>query len=167
MNETGYIVPKGRYVPPVLFNPYTGEQRDARDIASDPHGVLIVPPAVMLAAAPQAPAAPTWDQLREMAVKHGAWVSGYVPFATELLATYGRAPEDQPHWVAQWMNAVRAMRAAPAAPAVDAELLELAQAIVKFNREHGSVLAVHINNLADLVDERAAQAAAKGEHGNG
>ncbi|WP_428142219.1 hypothetical protein [Delftia acidovorans] len=50
--------------------------------------------------------------------------------------------------------------AAPAleAPAVDDELLELAQAIVKFNREHGSVLAVHIDNLADLVDERAAQA---------
>jgi hypothetical protein len=56
--------------------------------------------------------------------------------------------------------------AAPAAPAVDAELLELAQAIVKYNRQHGGVLAVHINNLADLVDERAAraaQAAAKGE----
>ena len=74
-----------------------------------------------LAAAPQAPAAPTWDQLREMAVKHGAWVSGYGPFATELLATYGRAPEDQPHWVAQWMNAVRAMRAAPAAPVYPAK----------------------------------------------
>ncbi|SDZ49521.1 hypothetical protein [Delftia lacustris] len=41
---TGYIAPKGRYVPPVLFNPYTGEPRDARDIASDPQGVLIVPP---------------------------------------------------------------------------------------------------------------------------
>lgn len=46
-------------------------------------------------------------------------------------------------------------------PAADVELLELAQAIVKFNREHGSILAVHINNLADLVDERALQAAAK------
>lgn len=41
---TGYIAPKGRYVPPVLFDPYTGEPRDARDIASDPQGVLIVPP---------------------------------------------------------------------------------------------------------------------------
>lgn len=41
------------------------------------------------------------------------------------------------------------------------EFAELAQAIVKFNREHGSILAVHIDNLADLVDERAAQAAAK------
>lgn len=52
----GYVAPKGRYVPPVLFSPYTGEPRDARDIASDPQGVLIVPPgADLLAAAPQAP----------------------------------------------------------------------------------------------------------------
>ncbi|WP_448677313.1 hypothetical protein [Delftia acidovorans] len=68
-------------------------------------------------------------------------------------------------WKAGLLYAVGQMRAqaAPAleAPAVDAELLELAQAIVKFNREHGSVLAVHIDNLAELVDERAAQAAAK------
>lgn len=47
---TGYIAPKGRYVPPVLFSPYTGEPRDARDIASDPHGILIVPPGTALAA---------------------------------------------------------------------------------------------------------------------
>lgn len=72
-----------------------------------------------------------------------AWVLGNEADSKELMAAIG---------------------AAPAAPAVDAELLELAQAIVKFNREHGSVLAVHIDNLADLVDERAAQAAAKGEH---
>ena len=47
---TGYIAPKGRYVPPVLFSPYTGEPRDARDIASDPRGILIVPPGAALAA---------------------------------------------------------------------------------------------------------------------
>lgn len=29
---------------PVRFNPYTGAARDARDIQSDPQGVLIVPP---------------------------------------------------------------------------------------------------------------------------
>lgn len=47
---TGYIVPKGRYVPPVLFNPYSGEPRDARDIASDPNGILIIPLGADLAA---------------------------------------------------------------------------------------------------------------------
>lgn len=51
---TGYVAPKGRYVPPVLFSPYTGEPRDARDIASDPRGVLIVPPGAALAATPAA-----------------------------------------------------------------------------------------------------------------
>jgi hypothetical protein len=39
----------------VLFNPYTGEPRDARDIASDPQGKLIVPPGAdwLAAAAPK------------------------------------------------------------------------------------------------------------------
>ena len=57
-HTTGYIAPVGRYVPPVLFNPYTGEPRDARDIASDPRGVLIVPPGARLAAASTPAAAP-------------------------------------------------------------------------------------------------------------
>ena len=48
--STGYVAPKGRYVPPVLFCPYTGEPRDARDIRSDPQGVLIVPPGADLVA---------------------------------------------------------------------------------------------------------------------
>jgi hypothetical protein len=30
--------------PVFRFNPYTGQARDARDIESDPYGVLIVPP---------------------------------------------------------------------------------------------------------------------------
>src|SRR5688500_643790 len=56
--STGYVAPKGRYVPPVLFNPYSGEPRDARDIHTDPQGFLIVPPgADLLAATPTAPAA--------------------------------------------------------------------------------------------------------------
>jgi hypothetical protein len=101
----------------------------------------------LAAAAPQAPAAPyppafgPNDWVMSVAgtvVKLSEWEPGAVKART----IYGDA--------------------APAAPAVDAELLELAQAIVKFNRENGSVLAVHIDNLADLVDERAAQAAAKG-----
>ena len=48
---TGYVALKGRYVPPVLFNPYSGEPRDVRDIHSDPQGVLIVPPGASLVAA--------------------------------------------------------------------------------------------------------------------
>ncbi|UBQ44604.1 hypothetical protein [Comamonas thiooxydans] len=57
-HTTGYVAPVGRYVPPVLFNPYTGEPRDARDIASDPKGMLIVPPGVQLAATNNAAVAP-------------------------------------------------------------------------------------------------------------
>ena len=45
---------RGSYTFPVLFSPYTGEPRDARDIASDPQGLLIVQPG-----APLVPAAPT------------------------------------------------------------------------------------------------------------
>lgn len=66
----------------------------------------------------------TWDALRALAIKHGAWVSGYGPFAAELLATYGRAPEDQPHWVAKWLAAARAARAAPAQAQEDAVRLD-------------------------------------------
>ena len=40
---TGWMAPKDRYAVPVLFNPYTGEPRDVRDVASDPQGILIVP----------------------------------------------------------------------------------------------------------------------------
>lgn len=45
---------RGSYTSPVLFSPYTGEPRDARDIASDPQGLLIVQPG-----APLVPATPT------------------------------------------------------------------------------------------------------------
>ena len=45
---------RGSYTFPVLFSPYTGEPRDARDIASDPQGLLIVQPG-----APLVPATPT------------------------------------------------------------------------------------------------------------
>lgn len=50
--------------------------------------------------------APSWGQLQTLAMKHGAWVPGYGPFAVELLATYGAAPKDQPHWVGPWMQAL-------------------------------------------------------------
>lgn len=57
-NRVGYVAPKGRYVPPVLFNPYTGEPRDARDIHTDPNGALIVPPGANLVASRAAATAP-------------------------------------------------------------------------------------------------------------
>ena len=51
---TGWVAPVDWYAVPVLFNPYTGEPRDVRDVQSDPQGVLIVPPGKveMLAAKP-------------------------------------------------------------------------------------------------------------------
>ncbi|WON89008.1 hypothetical protein [Delftia sp. UGAL515B_04] len=99
----GYVAPKGRYVPPVLFSPYTGEPRDARDIASDPQGVLIVPPgANLLAAAPQAPSAPSYppafgpnDWVMSVAgtvVKLSEWEPGAVKART----IYGEAAPAAP-----------------------------------------------------------------------
>jgi hypothetical protein len=54
VHTTGWVAPKDRYAVPVLFNPYTGEPRDVRDVQSDPQGILIVPPGKvdMLAAPP-------------------------------------------------------------------------------------------------------------------
>lgn len=54
--------------------------------------------------------APSWGQLQALAIKHGAWTSGYGPFAVGLLATYGAAPSDQPHWVAPWLQALERER---------------------------------------------------------
>ncbi|USY23984.1 hypothetical protein NIZ92_11690 [Alcaligenes sp. 1735tsa3] len=59
----------------------------------------------------RAQAQPTFDDLQALAIKHGAWVPGYGPFAAELLATYGLAPEKQPHWVTGWLNAMNAVNA--------------------------------------------------------
>ena len=41
---TGWVARKDHYAVPALFNPYTGEPRDVRDVQSDPQGILIVPP---------------------------------------------------------------------------------------------------------------------------
>lgn len=58
-NATGWVSQKDHYAVPVLFNPYTGEPRDARDVQSDPQGILIVPPGKVsvLAATPSPQAA--------------------------------------------------------------------------------------------------------------
>jgi len=62
--QTGWAAHRDQYAVPVLFNPYTGEPRDVRDVQSDPQGILIVPPGKveMLAAQPeQEPVALTLD----------------------------------------------------------------------------------------------------------
>ena len=78
---TGWVAPKGQYAVPVMFNPYTGEPRDVRDVQSDPQGILIVPPGKveMLATSPAQAAesvledAARYRWLREgNDVKHGA-----------------------------------------------------------------------------------------------
>jgi hypothetical protein len=53
--QTGWLANRDQYAFPVLFNPYTGQPRDVRDVQSDPQGVLIVPvgKVEVLAAAPQ------------------------------------------------------------------------------------------------------------------
>ncbi|MGF6211821.1 hypothetical protein [Comamonas sp. 4034] len=51
------------------------------------------------------------------------------------------------------------------ADTLDAELLESVRAMVKFQKERGSVLQVHIDNMADLLDERDAAMAAAQEVG--
>jgi hypothetical protein len=52
--QTGWAAHRDQYAVPVLFNPYTGQPRDVRDVQSDPQGILIVPPGKveMLAAKP-------------------------------------------------------------------------------------------------------------------
>ncbi|WP_212646424.1 hypothetical protein [Delftia sp. PE138] len=142
MNETGYIAPKGRYVPPVLFNPYTGEPRDARDIASDPHGVLIVPPGAMLAAAPQAPAAPVAEDARDAALwrehveKLDALIA-YCPTCSQGYIATAEMTRDQIIFecgkTAGRAEGKRGAEAAPAAPAVDA-LSQAAQDVLAERR---------------------------------
>ena len=67
---TGWVAPVDRYNVPVLFNPYTGEPRDVRDVQSDPQGILIAPlgKVEMLAAAPQSAAEPLTDEQIELLV---------------------------------------------------------------------------------------------------
>ena len=73
---TGWAAQKDQYAVPVMFNPYTGEPRDVRDVQSDPQGILIAPPGrvEMLAATPPAQAADSVleDAARlEFAMRHG------------------------------------------------------------------------------------------------
>jgi hypothetical protein len=67
---------------------------------------------------------PTWKELQSLAVKHKCWVPGYGPFAAELLARFGAAPTEQPHWVTEWLNAARSVErynaATPATPEAEA-----------------------------------------------
>ncbi|TDS70449.1 Lar family restriction alleviation protein [Comamonas sp. JUb58] len=63
-----------------------------------------------------------------------------------------------------WTPLYTAPQAQPA-DALDAELLKLARAMVKFQKERGSVLQVHIDDMADLLDELDAAMAAAQEGG--
>ncbi len=66
---TGWIARKDHYAVPVLFNPYTGEPRDVRDVQSDPQGILIVPPGnVDVLAAPTTQPAPQQEAQEPVAV---------------------------------------------------------------------------------------------------
>lgn len=97
-----------------------------------------------------AQAQPTWDDLRALAVKHGAWVPGYGPFAAELLATYGLAPAAQPHWVAGWLTAANAVKAQAqpitAADAVYGLLAWLSgrDEVVTLSARHGAAIAADL-----------------------
>jgi hypothetical protein len=50
MKRTGWAARRDHYNIPVLFNPYTGEPRDVRDVQTDPQGILIRPPGADLVA---------------------------------------------------------------------------------------------------------------------
>ena len=68
---TGWVAPVDRYTVPVLFNPYTGEPRDVRDVQSDPQGILIAPlgKVEMLAANAVQPEPPSDENISD------AWIS--------------------------------------------------------------------------------------------
>ena len=73
--STGWIASKDHYTVPVMFNPYTGEPRDVRDVQSDPQGILIVPPGkVEMLATPPAKAA---DSVLEDAAQESEYRRGY------------------------------------------------------------------------------------------
>ena len=73
---TGWAAQKDQYTVPVMFNPYTGEPRDVRDVQSDSQGILIAPPGMveMLAATPPAQAA---DSVLEDASLESEYRRGY------------------------------------------------------------------------------------------
>jgi len=68
VRQTGWAAPKDRYAVPVLFNPYTGEPRDVRDVQSDPQGILIAPigEVLMQSAPKQEQAEPVVEDLAMM-----------------------------------------------------------------------------------------------------
>jgi hypothetical protein len=82
--STGWAAHRDQYAVPVLFNPYTGQPRDVRDVQSDPQGILIVPPGKveMMAAKPThqqglqvatPPAAPVQEPARSMSDEQDAF----------------------------------------------------------------------------------------------
>ena len=98
---------------------------------------------------------PTWDDLQQLAAKHGAWVSGYGQFAVELLVTYGAAPEKQPHWVQEWLNAEASVRRhhQPAPAPLLARIAELEAELEKTK----AIFAASCNHAAVMEMDRDAR----------
>lgn len=108
---TGWAAPKDRYAVPVLFNPYTGEPRDVRDVQSDPQGILIVPLGnvemlVANAVQPQAqgeadPNAPWLTKAHMLCTDHGV-PQGNIEWRLEVLrglfAEHPQATEPAANW---------------------------------------------------------------------
>ena len=86
---TGWVTPQDRYAVPALFNPYTGEPRDVRDVQSDPQGQLITPPGrvYMLAATVEAPQSA--QQIPEPPTEYG-WLLEYRPDVSSNVYWLGR-----------------------------------------------------------------------------
>jgi hypothetical protein len=86
----------------VLFNPYTGEPRDVRDVQSDPQGILILPPGrVEMLAAPQAQT-PVPPRLKAETFKELAERCDEGQEGAEYLVAYGRATETLVRKQAGW-----------------------------------------------------------------
>ena len=105
--STGWIASADHYSVPVMFNPYTGEPRDVRDVQSDPQGILIVPPGKVKMLAATTPPAQAADSVLEDA--GGAdWqdISTAPKDGTRFVAVgqnYGLDSEAQHTCIAQWL----------------------------------------------------------------
>ena len=92
--STGWIASKDRYAVPVMFNPYTGEPRDVRDVQSDPQGILIVPPGKVEMLAAPTPAAQAAESVLEDAARYCAFIECGQPICFMGEEYYGKAALD-------------------------------------------------------------------------
>jgi hypothetical protein len=112
--QTGWAAHRDQYAVPVLFNPYTGQPRDVRDVQSDPQGILIVPPGKveMLAAKP------TVKQSLQVATSPAAQPAPVQPVAIlKGIDEYGPVVDWYRHWVTTPIG-TKFYTTPPAAPVV-------------------------------------------------